>query len=58
VTIYHVARAIRSDEKKQKFLTGIDNILHPVFDSKGMDWKYFIVEASRDLWKVNGLMAP
>jgi hypothetical protein len=58
VTIYHIARAFQSDEAKQRFLSGVDNILDPVFESKGMEWEYFIAEASRDLWKMNGLVPP
>jgi phenylpyruvate tautomerase PptA (4-oxalocrotonate tautomerase family) len=58
VTIYHVARSFKTDEHKQKFLSGVDEILNPMFAPKGMDWEYFIAEASRDLWKMNGLVPP
>ncbi|CAG7944543.1 unnamed protein product [Penicillium nalgiovense] len=58
VTIYHVARAFKSDEAKRRFLASVDEILNPVFEPKGMDWEYFIAEASRDLWKMNGLVPP
>ncbi|OGE55553.1 hypothetical protein PENARI_c004G02036 [Penicillium arizonense] len=58
VTIYHVARAFQSEEAKQRFLSGVDNILDPVFESKGMEWEYFTAEASRHLWKKSGLVPP
>ncbi|CAI7666330.1 unnamed protein product [Penicillium palitans] len=58
LTIYHIARAFKSDESKQQFLADVDTILNPVFESKGMDWEYWITEVSRDLWKLNGLVPP
>jgi hypothetical protein len=39
-------------------LSGVDNILDPVFASEGMEWEYFIAEASRELWKISGLVPP
>lgn len=58
ITIYHLARAFKSDESKQRFLSRVDQVLNPVFEPKGMDWEYFITEAPRDLWKMNGLVPP
>lgn len=58
LTIYHIARAFKSDESKQRFLADVDAILNLVFESKGMDWEYWITEVSRDLWKLNGLVPP
>ncbi|KAJ5502836.1 Tautomerase [Penicillium fimorum] len=58
VTIYHVARAFKSDETKQRFLTDVDEILNPVFEPKDMEWEYWVTEVSRDLWKINGLVPP
>ncbi|KAJ5911926.1 uncharacterized protein N7473_001229 [Penicillium subrubescens] len=58
ITIYHLARAFQSDESKQRFLSRVDQVLNPVFEPKGMDWEYFITEAPRDLWKINGLVPP
>ncbi|KAJ5363734.1 uncharacterized protein N7496_009447 [Penicillium cataractarum] len=58
ITIYHLARAFKSDETKQRFLSRVNEVLNPVFEPKGMDWEYFITEASRDLWRMNGLVPP
>ncbi|KAJ5143459.1 Tautomerase [Penicillium bovifimosum] len=58
ISIYHIARAFPNDERKQRFMTAIDKFLTPFFQSKGMDWEYFIAETSRDLWKINGLVPP
>jgi phenylpyruvate tautomerase PptA (4-oxalocrotonate tautomerase family) len=58
ITIYHIARAFKNDEAKQRFMTAIDGILNPLFEPKGMEWEYFIAETSRDLWKINGLVPP
>ncbi|KAJ5456596.1 hypothetical protein N7530_011870 [Penicillium desertorum] len=49
---------LQGDEAKRRFLADVDEILNPVFEPKGMDWEYFIAEASRDLWKMNGLVPP
>ncbi|KAJ5989783.1 hypothetical protein N7499_010317 [Penicillium canescens] len=54
--IYRVARAFQSEEAKQRFFSGVDNILDPECESKEMEWEYFIAEASRDLWKMSGLV--
>lgn len=58
VTILHLARAFTGDEAKQRFLTAVDHILNPIFEPKGADWEYFVLEGSRDLWKMNGLVPP
>ncbi|KAI9934570.1 hypothetical protein MW887_000185 [Aspergillus wentii] len=58
LTIYHIARAFRTDDQKQRFLSRIDAIINPVFEPKGMDWEYFITESPRDLWKINGMVPP
>ena len=54
--MHHLARAFRSDEMKKRFLSRVDAVLNPMFEPKGMDWEYFITEASRDLWKINELV--
>lgn len=58
LTIYHIARAFKTDEAKRGFLAAVDEILNPFFEPKGMEWEYFIAESSRDLWKINGLVPP
>ncbi|KAI9727205.1 MAG: hypothetical protein M1834_008465 [Cirrosporium novae-zelandiae] len=58
ITIHHVARSFQSDEQKKRFLDHVDSILNPVFESKGMDWEYYVSESPRDLWKTNGIYPP
>ncbi|KAJ5542711.1 Tautomerase [Penicillium sp. DV-2018c] len=58
LAIYHIARAFKTDESKQRFMAAIDRFLTPFFQSKGMEWEYFIAETARDLWKINGLAPP
>lgn len=58
VAINHVARTLTTDEQKQQFLSGVDAVLNPVFRPKGLQWEYFIVESTKDLWKMNGLVPP
>ncbi|KAG2004001.1 hypothetical protein GB937_009238 [Aspergillus fischeri] len=58
LTIYHLARTMTSDEQRQGFLKHIDAVMTPMFEPKGIDWEYFVTEAPRDLWKINGLVPP
>lgn len=58
LTIYHLARAMSTDEQVQRFLADIDAVLTPLFEPKGLDWEYFVTEAPRHLWKINGLVPP
>jgi phenylpyruvate tautomerase PptA (4-oxalocrotonate tautomerase family) len=58
LTIHHLARTMTTDEQRQRFLNRIDSILTPMFEPKGIDWEYYVTEAPRDLWKINGLVPP
>ena len=29
-----------------------------MFEPKGMDWEYWVQGASRDLWKIDGIVPP
>jgi phenylpyruvate tautomerase PptA (4-oxalocrotonate tautomerase family) len=57
VSIYHVARSFQTETDKLKFLKKTDEVL-TVLKTKGMSWEYFIQEAPRELWKVNGIIPP
>ncbi|CRL23232.1 unnamed protein product [Penicillium camemberti] len=37
LTIYHIARAFKTDEAKRGFLAAVDEILNPFFEPKGMN---------------------
>jgi phenylpyruvate tautomerase PptA (4-oxalocrotonate tautomerase family) len=58
LSIYHVARSMQDAETRDKFLGKVDSILNPRFKSKGIGWEYFVQEAPRELWKINGISPP
>ncbi|KAL1638563.1 hypothetical protein SLS58_008776 [Diplodia intermedia] len=58
ITIYHVARYFQNEAERDLFLEKVDLILNPVLKPKGMDWEYFIQEAPREYWKINGIIPP
>ena len=58
IQIYHVARTFTSEVQKRGFLYATDKILNPVFQDRGWDWEYWVIENPRDLWKVNGMVPP
>lgn len=58
LSIYHIARALDSQGIQNFLFKVVDDILRPIFKPKGVGWELGIYEASRDLWRVNGLIAP
>ncbi|OQE21856.1 hypothetical protein PENSTE_c011G06806 [Penicillium steckii] len=58
LSIYHIARGFPTKEVEYEFFQNLDDILRPILKPKNVDWELGIYEASRDLWRVNGLMAP
>lgn len=58
LSIYHIARALDSQEIQNFFFKAVDYILRPILKPKGVEWELGIYEASRELWRVNGLIAP
>ena len=58
LTISHLARTFETDEQKKRFLDKVDQALNPIFQTKGLDWEYYVQESPRDLWKINGLVPP
>ncbi|PVH93890.1 hypothetical protein DM02DRAFT_540594 [Periconia macrospinosa] len=58
ITIQNIARKIETENVRTRFLTRVDAALKPHIEDKGYDWEYSVLETSRDLWKVNGLVPP
>ncbi|CAI6338243.1 unnamed protein product [Periconia digitata] len=58
ITIQNIARKIGNDTVRDRFLTRVDDALKPHIEDKGYDWEYSVLETSRDLWKVQGLVPP
>lgn len=59
VSIEQIARKLPPDEARvRNWLRRIDDALAPYIKERGFDWEYNILETSRDLWKVNGIVPP
>ncbi|KAF1922105.1 putative oxalocrotonate tautomerase [Ampelomyces quisqualis] len=58
LTMEHIARTFPNKEAADKFMGRVDEVLKPYIADQGFDWEYSILETSRDLWKVNGLVPP
>ncbi|KAI9040115.1 tautomerase family protein [Aspergillus affinis] len=57
LSIVHIARTFKTETDRLDFLKQIDLILER-FKTKGLDWEYFIVDAPRQQWKINGMYPP
>ena len=55
IQIVHLARTMDSEQVKERFLRSVDKVLNPVFKGNGWHWEYFVTEADRALWKINGI---
>ena len=58
VQIYHIARKLPSEEVQVRFPSKADEVLNPVFGTKGVDWECWITKSLRELWKTNGIVPP
>ncbi|PSN68543.1 hypothetical protein BS50DRAFT_663112 [Corynespora cassiicola Philippines] len=58
ITIQNIARKVSTPEAIASFLSRVDAAIHPHIAAKSIDWEYSVVESSRDLWKINGLVPP
>ncbi|KAH7389732.1 putative oxalocrotonate tautomerase [Phaeosphaeria sp. MPI-PUGE-AT-0046c] len=58
VTIQNIARTIPNPEIAARFLTRIDAVLKPFLADMGYDSEYSVLETSRDLWKIDGIVPP
>jgi Putative oxalocrotonate tautomerase enzyme len=54
----HIARVMPNVKSQNRYLNALDRILTPLFESKGYQWEYHVIESSRELWKIQGLAPP
>lgn len=57
ISIVHIARTFKTETDRWDFLRKFDLILER-FKAKGLDWEYFVVDALRQQWKINGMYPP
>ncbi|KAN0073939.1 putative oxalocrotonate tautomerase [Elaphomyces granulatus] len=58
ICIEHIAIGFPSDASKTLYMQNLDNVICPLFESKGYRWEYHISETPRDLWKVQSIVPP
>ncbi len=51
-------RVRTTDAMRDRFLARIDDALKPYLADQGYDWEYSVLETSRDLWKIQGMVPP
>ena len=56
--ITHAARGFLDEEERLKFHAGIDEIVRPVFEPKGIKWEYNIYIYPGDNWRIDGMIPP
>jgi phenylpyruvate tautomerase PptA (4-oxalocrotonate tautomerase family) len=56
--IEHIYMNFPNEVRQLSYLDGLDKILTPTFQSKGLRWEYHINNTPRELWKVQGLVPP
>ncbi|GKZ74338.1 hypothetical protein AnigIFM50267_011837 [Aspergillus niger] len=57
LSIVHIARTFKTEYERWDFMRQFDLILER-FQKKGLDWEYFILDAMRQQWKINGMYPP
>jgi len=58
LVVEHLARSFSSTEHQNRYMSKLDAVIKPLFDSKGYTWEYHIIESSRDLWKIQSIVPP
>jgi phenylpyruvate tautomerase PptA (4-oxalocrotonate tautomerase family) len=58
ITVDHIARQIKDDDTKQKFLAAIGLQLAPYVSSRGLRWELHIDETPFSLWTIQGFRPP
>jgi phenylpyruvate tautomerase PptA (4-oxalocrotonate tautomerase family) len=58
IAIEHIALRFPNPEREQSYMKALDDVIVPLFTSKGLDWEYHISETSRELWKIQSLVPP
>jgi phenylpyruvate tautomerase PptA (4-oxalocrotonate tautomerase family) len=58
ICIEHIYMDFPTEDRQVTYLDGLDKILTPMFQSKGLKWEYHINNTPRELWKIQGLAPP
>jgi phenylpyruvate tautomerase PptA (4-oxalocrotonate tautomerase family) len=58
ISVDHIARQIKDDELKQRFLAAVGRLLAPYIVDRGLRWEMHVDETPFSLWTVAGLRPP
>jgi phenylpyruvate tautomerase PptA (4-oxalocrotonate tautomerase family) len=58
ISVDHIARQIKDDERKQKFLAAVGHLLAPYIADRGLRWEMHIDETPFSLWTIQGFRPP
>lgn len=54
----HIARTMDTPEAKKRFFDGVNGIILPLMEERGLDWELHVDETPFDLWKIQGISPP
>ena len=58
ISVDHIAKQIKDEETKQKFLAAVAHILAPYVADRGLRWEMHVDETPFGLWTIQGLRPP
>ncbi len=58
ISVDHIARQIRDEETKTRFLEGVQRQLSPFIADRGLRWEMHVDETPFSLWSIQGLRPP
>ena len=56
--ISHAAKGFDSEEERLNFHKGVDEIVRPILEPKGLHWEYNIHGYPPDNWRISGMEPP
>jgi len=58
ISVDHIAREIKDDDVKRRFLAAVGQILAPYIADRGLRWEMHIDETPFSLWTIQGFRPP
>lgn len=58
ISVDHIARQIRDEETRLRFLEGVRRQLSPYIADRGLRWEMHVDETPFNLWSIQGLRPP
>ncbi|KAB0495766.1 tautomerase family protein [Pseudomonas vancouverensis] len=58
ISVDHIARQMKDDETKQRFLGAVTKLLTPYLSERGLRWEMHVDETPFSLWTIGGVRPP